>query len=154
MTLRTERLCTVDQINAFLEGSDPVDYRPEDRDGVYEFVRRTQVGIGYGRLGRFGKGVAREYLGKTTGLVRAQLSRLIGQYRATGAWWTVAAATADGPSRRSTPPRISVWWPHPVPRIPGMNRTSTGVGLGRTGPRLPLNESVESECGLSTQTLY
>ena len=84
MTLQTERLCTVDQINAFLEGSDPVDYSPEDRDGIYEFVRRTLVGIGYARLGRIGKGAVREYLGKTTGLSRAQVSRLIGQYRATG----------------------------------------------------------------------
>ena len=33
VTLQTERLCTVDQINAFLEDSDTVDYRPEDRDG-------------------------------------------------------------------------------------------------------------------------
>ena len=84
VTLQTERLCTVDQINAFLEGSDPVDYSPEDRDGIYEFVRRTLVGIGYARLGRIGKGAVREYLGKTTGLSRAQVSRLIGQYRATG----------------------------------------------------------------------
>ena len=35
VTLQTEeRLCTVDQINAFLEDSHPVDYRPEDRDGT------------------------------------------------------------------------------------------------------------------------
>ncbi len=84
MTLQTERINTVDQINAFLEGNEQVDYLPQERDDAYEFVRRTLVRIGYGRVGRSGKGAVREYLGKTTGLSRAQVTRLIAQYRQTG----------------------------------------------------------------------
>jgi hypothetical protein len=34
--------------------------------------------------GKAGKGLLRCYIGKTTGLSRAQLTRLIGQYLATG----------------------------------------------------------------------
>ena len=45
MALQTERICTVDQVRAFLEGSEPVDYVPQDRDDVYEFVRRTLVRV-------------------------------------------------------------------------------------------------------------
>ena len=84
MTLQTERLCTVDRISAFLEGNEIVDYLPQDRAGAYEFVRRTLVRIGYDRLRRPDKGAARKYLTKTTGLSRAQVTRLIAQYRETG----------------------------------------------------------------------
>ncbi len=84
MTLQTERLRTVEQIRAFLEGNVEVDFRPEGRDAAYGFVRRTLVRLRYGAQGRSGKGAVREHLGKTTGLSRAQVTRLIAQYRATG----------------------------------------------------------------------
>ena len=45
VTLQTERINTVDQINAFLEGNELVDYLPRERDDAYEFVRRTLVRI-------------------------------------------------------------------------------------------------------------
>ena len=82
MALQTERIRTVDQVRAFLDGSEPVDYLPQDRDDVYEFVRRTLVRVGYTRLSRPGKGAVRRYLAKMTGLSRAQVTRLIGQHRA------------------------------------------------------------------------
>ena len=81
MTPQPERINTVGQINALLERNVQVDYQPQERDNAYEFVRRTLVRIGYGRLGPSGKGAVREYLGKTTGLSRAQVTRLIAQYR-------------------------------------------------------------------------
>ena len=82
VTLQTERIQTVEQVRAFLEGSAPVDYLPQDRDGVYAFVRRTLVRIRYHTLGRSGKGAVRAYLAKTTGRSRAQVTRLIAQHRA------------------------------------------------------------------------
>ena len=84
MTLQTERLQTVEQIRGFLDGNGEVDFRPLDRDEAYGFVRRTLVRLDYDALGRAGKGTVREFLGKATGLSRAQVTRLIGQYRATG----------------------------------------------------------------------
>ena len=41
MTLQTERLRTMEQVRAFIEGSEPVDYKPKDRACAYAFVRRT-----------------------------------------------------------------------------------------------------------------
>jgi biotin operon repressor len=38
----------------------------------------------YGSLGRSGKGLVRQYVTKVTGLSRAQVTRLIGQYRESG----------------------------------------------------------------------
>ena len=84
VTLQTERLQTVEQIRGFLDGNGEVDFRPLDRDEAYGFVRRTLVRLDYDALGRAGKGTVREFLGKATGLSRAQVTRLIGQYRATG----------------------------------------------------------------------
>ncbi len=84
MTLQTERLRTVEQIRGFLDATGQVDFRPQDREEAYGFVRRTLVRLDYDALGRSGKGTVREFLGKATGLSRAQVTRLIGQHRATG----------------------------------------------------------------------
>ena len=84
VTLQTERVRTLDQVRAFVEGSEAVDFAGADRESVYEFVRRTLVRLSYERLGKPDKGLVRRYLAKVTGLSRAQLTRLIGQHRETG----------------------------------------------------------------------
>ena len=52
MTLRTERLHTVEQLRGFLDGNGEVDFKPLDRDEAYGFVRRTLVRLEYDALGR------------------------------------------------------------------------------------------------------
>lgn len=84
VTLQTERVRTLEQVRAFVEGSEAVDFAGGDREGVYDLVRRTLVKLRYHRLGRPDKGLVRRYLGKVTGLSRAQLTRLIGRHRRTG----------------------------------------------------------------------
>ena len=84
MTLQTERVETLEQVRAFVEGSGPVDFAVSDREGIYRLVRRTLVRLSYYRLGKPDKGLVKRYLGKVTGLSRAQLTRLIAQHRATG----------------------------------------------------------------------
>ena len=84
VTLQTERVRTLDQVRAFVEGSEAVDFTGADRESVYEFVRRTLVRLSYERLGKPDKGLVRRYLAKVTGLSRAQLTRLIGQHREAG----------------------------------------------------------------------
>ena len=71
-------------MRAFVEGSEAADFAGADRESVYEFVRRALVRLGYERLGKSDKGLVKRYLAKVTGLSRAQLTRLIGQYRETG----------------------------------------------------------------------
>ena len=84
VTLQTERVRTLEQVRAFMEGSEPVDFAGAGREGIYALVRRTLVPLDYHRLGKSDKGLVRRYLGKVTGLSRAQLTRLIGQHRKTG----------------------------------------------------------------------
>ena len=85
MTLCTERIRTLDDIRAFLEGSEAADITPHDRKAAYAFVERTLVRFRYHfGLSRAGKGLVRKYLAKVTGYSDAQLTRLIGQQRRTG----------------------------------------------------------------------
>ena len=48
VTPRTERVRTLDQVRAFVEGSEAVDFMGADRGSVHEFVRRTLVRLDYG----------------------------------------------------------------------------------------------------------
>ena len=84
MTLQTERVQTLADVRAVIDGNDRLDYQFTDREAVYEFIRRTLVRFDYPTLSKPDKGVIGRYLAKMTGLSRAQMTRLVGQHRATG----------------------------------------------------------------------
>ena len=85
MTLCTERIRTLDDIRAFLDGNVAADITPHDRKAAYAFVERAPVRFRYHvGLSRAGKGLVREFLAKVTGYSDAQLTRLIAQQRRTG----------------------------------------------------------------------
>ena len=85
MTLRTERIRTLDDIRPFLDGNVAADITPHNREAAYAFVERTLVRFRYHiGLPRAGKGLVREFLAKVTGYSDAQLTRLIGRQRRTG----------------------------------------------------------------------
>src|ERR1700712_47003 len=71
---------SLEQMQAFLEGSGPVGFEAKNQGDLYEWVTRTLREHGYNRLPKTGKGVVRRYIAKMTGLSRAQTTRLIGQY--------------------------------------------------------------------------
>ena len=75
---------SLEQIRAFLAGSDPVQFSGERRQEVYVWVEKTLVRLQYAGLDRPGKGLVRRYLARMTGLSRAQVTRLIAGYRRTG----------------------------------------------------------------------
>ena len=75
---------SLEQIRVFLEGSQELQFEAQDRAEVYQWVERTLVEQEYARLGRPQKGLVRLYMAKMTGLGRAQLTRLIAQYRGSG----------------------------------------------------------------------
>jgi hypothetical protein len=84
LRLDIERLRTLDEVRDFMVGSAPVDFRSVDRADAYGFVRRFLVRSRYLRLSRSDKGLVRRFLVKATGFSRAQITRLIRQYRETG----------------------------------------------------------------------
>ena len=61
VTLQTQRVQTLEQVRAFVEGSEAVDFAGSDRAGVYTLVRRTLVKLDYHRLGKADKGLVKRY---------------------------------------------------------------------------------------------
>ena len=107
LSLHVERLRTPEQIRAFLNGSEPVDFNPVSRDEAYAFVSRTLSRFGYARLGKPDRGLVKGFLAKATGLSRAQLTRLVRQFLTTGR----IAVRRGGPSSAATPPPTSACSP-------------------------------------------
>jgi hypothetical protein len=75
---------SLEQIRAFLAGSSDVHFAGQGRDQVYRWVEQRLVRYEYSSLQRPEKGLIRCYLGRMTGLSRAQIQRLIAQYAETG----------------------------------------------------------------------
>jgi len=73
---------SLEQIRAFLEGSEEVGFQCRDREQVYGWVNQTLRQQRYQELKRSSRGLVRRYLMKLTGLSRAQIPRLITQHLA------------------------------------------------------------------------
>jgi hypothetical protein len=78
-----ERL-SLEQIQAFLEASEEFRFEASKRKEIYDWVTGTLVEHEYSGQRRETKGVLRQYIGKMTGLSRAQVTRLIGRYHESG----------------------------------------------------------------------
>jgi transposase InsO family protein len=76
---------SLEQIRAFLEASGDIGFHAANREEVYNWVTGALCQQEYWKQSRDVKGLLRRYLGKMTGLSRAQVTRLIGRYRADGA---------------------------------------------------------------------
>src|ERR1700687_2081431 len=79
-----ERL-SLEQIQAFLEASEEIQFEANHRKEVYEWITRALCEKEYWKQGRRVKGMLRRDIGKMTGLSRAQVTRLIGRYQEGGA---------------------------------------------------------------------
>jgi hypothetical protein len=80
VNLDTRRLKTLDDVRAFLAGSTPFDLAISERAAAYRWIEDTLRQLRYATLGKVDKGTVRAYLEKVTGLSRAQVTRLIGQF--------------------------------------------------------------------------
>ena len=75
-----ERL-SLEQIRAFLEASQEVQFEGKQRGEVYEWITRTLRRQGYREHGKAERGLLRRYVEKMTGLSRSQVTRLVARYR-------------------------------------------------------------------------
>ena len=78
-----ERL-SMEQIKLFLSASEEFRFEASNREEVYGWVEAALVEHEYASQKREAKGVLRRYISKMTGLSRAQATRLIARYMATG----------------------------------------------------------------------
>ena len=76
----TEKL-SLEQIRAFLQASQEVRFQATQRQEIYEWVTRTICYQEYWKQKRSTKGLLRQYIAVMTGLRRAQVTRLIAQYK-------------------------------------------------------------------------
>jgi len=83
VTLKTSRV-TLDDMRAFLAGTGALDLAASSGEGRRRWISDTLGQNRYRRLGRTDKGVVRAFVAKLTGLSRAQVTRLIGQWIETG----------------------------------------------------------------------
>ena len=74
----------LDQIESFLKASEGIRFEGESRQQVYHWIEQVLRQQQYAQQGRAARGLLRRYLGKMTGLSRAQVTRLIARYRAHG----------------------------------------------------------------------
>ena len=79
----TEKL-SLQEIETFLLAAQEVRFEASQREEVYGWIERLLCQQEYVRQGRRARGLLRRYIGKMTGLSRAQLTRLVGRYVATG----------------------------------------------------------------------
>src|SRR5690349_12501993 len=75
---------SLEGMRAFLAAAEPVEFASQSREETYRWVDQTLRDQDYGQLGRGEKGLVRRYVGKMTGLSRAQVTRLVASYREKG----------------------------------------------------------------------
>jgi transposase InsO family protein len=75
------RLTQLNQVEQFLVGTHTIDFKPLSLEEGYAWIARTLKRFGYPQLRKRDKSLVRDYLLKTTGYSRQQLTRLIEQYR-------------------------------------------------------------------------
>jgi transposase InsO family protein len=82
--MKEEKPLSLEQVRAFLEASEEIRFEGRNRKEIYYWVKQTLIEQQYQVQRKAEKGLLRSYAAKMTGLSRAQVTRLIGQYVGTG----------------------------------------------------------------------
>jgi hypothetical protein len=80
ITMQNVEGLTLGEMRDFVEGSRRVSFAAPGREAIYGFLQRVLVAQQYRRLSKGRKGIVRRFLAKVTGLSRAQMTRLLGQW--------------------------------------------------------------------------
>jgi len=75
---------SLEAIGRFVEASEELRFEGENRHQVYGWVEQVLVRQEYAQQGKAARGLVRRYIEKMTGMSRAQVTRLIARYTATG----------------------------------------------------------------------
>jgi transposase InsO family protein len=75
---------SLEAIGRFVEASEEIRFESENRQQLYGWVQQVLVQQEYAGLGKVARGLVRRYIEKMTGMSRAQVTRLIARYTATG----------------------------------------------------------------------
>jgi transposase InsO family protein len=75
---------SLESMSRFVAAIEEIRFEAEDREQLYAWVEQVLVGQQYAQLGKAARGLVRRYIEKMTGLSRAQGTRLIARYTASG----------------------------------------------------------------------
>jgi len=75
---------SLEAMGLFVAASEDIRFESKNREQVYGWLERVLVGQEYAQQGKAARGLVRRYIEKMTGLSRAQVTRLIARYTATG----------------------------------------------------------------------
>ena len=81
VTLDTARLRTIEQVDAFMQGTAAVGFSPPPEAERYGWIGRTLNQFAYPGSDRRQRGLLRRFIARVTGYSRAQVCRLIAQHR-------------------------------------------------------------------------
>lgn len=84
MILQTAKIKTLADVESFLAGNEAVDFQLTDRVSAYQWLSDMLKQFRYNHRSKPEKGLLRRYASKVTGFSRAQIARLLRQYRQTG----------------------------------------------------------------------
>lgn len=81
MTLHTNRLTNLEQIERFLHGTSDIAFSAPDRTARRTWIERVLRQFRYARRARQERGLLLRFLTKVTGYAPAQMKRLVKQFR-------------------------------------------------------------------------
>lgn len=82
--MNDSQLTTLEEVETFLKISSLASFEKVNRAEAYRWVEQTLIRFEYSDRSKTGKGLLRRYLGKLTGYSRAQVTRLVTDFRRTG----------------------------------------------------------------------
>ena len=84
VNLKTQQLSSLEQVRSFMAGTDAVTFTTQAHQDRYQWVALSLKQFVYERLRRAKRGLIVRFLCKVTGYSRAQITRLIAQWRSRG----------------------------------------------------------------------
>src|ERR1035437_3622438 len=82
--LKTLQLSSLEQVRSFMAGNDAVPFATLAHQDRHQWIALSLKQLGYTRLRRAERGLIVRFLGRVSGSSRAQLTRLIMQWRCGG----------------------------------------------------------------------
>jgi transposase InsO family protein len=84
LMMNDENIKTIKQVRQFIEGSEGANFKGITVEEKYDWIERVLVKFRYIKLNKGEKGVIRRYIEKVSGYSRAQVARLIREYKRNG----------------------------------------------------------------------
>jgi transposase InsO family protein len=82
--MNDSQISSIDEIEAFLNSSEAIEFVSESQEGVYTWVEDILVKFQYQILKKEEKGIVRDYIQRITGYSKSQVTRLINRQKKTG----------------------------------------------------------------------